>query len=310
MSRFIVYKETVSDSLSGLMWAQNASVFPLPMTWEEALFTIRKSNAVGLLGYQDWRLPARRELFSLVSHETTNPCLPAGHPFANIFPSYYWTSTSCARLPDQAWYIHFGGARVFKGKKQDSYMVWPVRLAVKHMAASGQQSCFNAHGKRISCQGSGQDGEFWLPTPDGKERFLVKDETIDDTRTGLTWLRDANICGQPVTWTAAFDCVRTMNRKGHHGHADWRVPDIHELESLLDLEEHSPALPKNHGFQAVQDFYWSASTSRYETTYAWCLYLQDGALGVGYKSLAQFHLWPVRGGTGPSRREDVSLLAR
>jgi len=55
-----------------------------------------------------------------------------GHPFTNIFTGYYWTSSSCARLPNQAWYIHLGGARVFKGMKYGSYMVWPVRIAENH----------------------------------------------------------------------------------------------------------------------------------------------------------------------------------
>ena len=114
MSRFLLDNETVIDSQTGLMWTKNASLFDLPMNWGEALNTIIELNKSGLHGYQNWKIPNRKELFSLMSHNTINPSLPVGHPFTNVFASYYWTSSTCARLPNQAWYIHLGGARVFK----------------------------------------------------------------------------------------------------------------------------------------------------------------------------------------------------
>jgi hypothetical protein len=61
------------------------------------------------------------------------------------------------------------------------------------------------------------------------------------------------------------------------------------------MGRHSPALPSDHPFNDVQDFYWSFTTSRYDTEYAWTLYLKDGAVGVGFKRFAEFFLWPVTG---------------
>jgi len=299
MNRFEVQNEVVRDKNTGLAWTKNASLSDFPMTWDEALAFIKDLNHSGLYGYNDWKLPNRKELLSVTSHETINPSLPPFHPFENVFNSYYWTSTSCARLPDQAWYIHLGGARVFKGMKYGSYMVWPVRITENYnnspVLQTGQQLCFNGNGVIIDCYNTGQDGQFQSGLSYNKNRFTEKTHFIQDNATGLTWLKDANICKGPVDWKATFDRVLNMNREQQYGYNDWRVPNILELESLTDMGQHSPALPIGHFFLGVQDFYWSSTSSMYDTNYAWVLYMVDGAVGVGHKPLSEFCLWPVRG---------------
>ncbi len=299
MNRFIAENETVTDTQTGLMWVRNASLSDLPMTWDEALNAVKEFNISGLYGYHDWKLPNRKELFSLISHETINPSIPAGHPFTNIFTGYYWTSSSCARLPDQAWYIHFGGARVYKGMKYGSYMVWPVRIAENHNKSrvfqTGQENCFDERGVFIDCHGTGQDGEFQSGLHYNKRRFTENTHCIYDSATDLTWLKSANVDRKTVDWKSASDSVSKMNREGMYGYNDWRVPNIAELESLTDLGMHSPALPAGHPFTDVQDYYWSSTTSMYDPNYAWVLYTVDGAVGVGHKPLSEFYLWPVRG---------------
>ncbi len=296
-TRFKTDNNIVIDEKSGLIWPKNAGLLEFPMTWEEALARVREFNATGLYGYHDWKLPNRRELFSLMSHDEINPSLPKGHPFTNVFHGYFWTSTTCARLPDQAWYIHLGGARVFKGMKYASYMVWPVRVAEKpgsRVFQTGQTSCFNDKGNHVDCQGSGQDGEFQAGIPHHDRRFRQDGECIHDTSTGLIWLKNANVHQRPVDWKTSMDLISQMNREMTHGYDDWRIPGIVELESLIDMDFHSPALPADNGFIDVQNFYWSATTSMYDTEYAWVLYTVDGAVGVGHKPLPEFFLWPVR----------------
>lgn len=299
MDRFIVENETVTDIQTGLMWVKNASLFDFPMSWNEALNTIKEFNLSDPYGYHDWKLPNRKELFSLISHEKINPSIPAGNPFTNIFTGYYWTSSSCARLPNQAWYIHLGGARVYKGMKYGSYMVWPVRVAENHNKSrvfqTGQKNCFDESGVIIDCHNTGQDGEFQSGLHYNKHRFTENAHFIYDDATDLTWLKSANVNKGTVDWKSAFDSVLKMNREWEYGYNDWRVPNIVELESLTDLGRHSPALPADHLFTDVQDFYWSSTTSMYDTNYAWVLYTIDGAIGVGYKPLSEFYLWPVRG---------------
>lgn len=299
MSRFLLDNETVMDNQTGLMWTKNASLLDFPMSWNEALNAVKELNKSGLHGYQNWKIPNRRELFSVMSHDTINPSLPLGHPFTNVFSSYYWTSSTCARLPNQAWYVHLGGARVFKGMKYGSYMVWPVRTVKNDNKSkifqTGQTICFDESGHQTACHNTGQDGEIQAGLTFTKGRFKKLKQTIYDHDTGLTWLRDANAHKDMMDWTSAFDVISKMNKKMACGYNDWRVPNIFELEGLTDMGQHSPALSEGHAFQDVQAFYWSSTTSMYDMNYAWVLYMVDGAVGVGYKSSSEFYLWPVRG---------------
>jgi hypothetical protein len=124
-NRFQVTGDSVKDSLSGLLWKRQASLSEFPLSWKEAAIFVEKLNDSENDAMGGWRLPTRRELFSLVSHQFINPSLPAGHPFTDVFHGYYWTGTTCTRLTDQAWYIHMGGGKVYRGMKHGSYMVWP-----------------------------------------------------------------------------------------------------------------------------------------------------------------------------------------
>jgi hypothetical protein len=299
MDRFQASEDTVLDTGTGLMWTRDAAPAEFPLSWGEALAFIREMNASRFAGHADWKLPHRRELFSLVSHEAINPSLPTDHPFENVFHGYYWTSTTCARLPDQAWYIHLGGARVFKGMKYNAYMVWPVRVAEEGKQSvfqTGQQRCYGERGEEIECRGTGQDAEMQAGTPIAGQRFEAKDGLVYDRLTGLIWLQDANLEGSAVDWQAARDRVDWMNRSRVQGFNDWRLPTIIELELLMDMNHHSPALPSDHPFMRVREYYWSATPSAYDPRYAWVLYTRDGIVGVGYKPLREFYLWPVRGG--------------
>jgi hypothetical protein len=298
MNRFLEQDEVVLDTHRGLIWTKNASLSDFPMTWNEALTFIKELNHSELYGYSDWKLPNRKELFSLISHETINPSLPPAHPFINIFTGYYWTSTSCARLPNQAWYIHLGGARVFKGMKYSSYMMWPVRIADNlntQVFQTGQRNCYDENGDITDCHNTGQDGEFQSGLHCNKPRFIENTNSVYDNATDLTWFKSANCDNDMLDWKSAFDLVEKMNREWKYGYNDWRLPSIVELESLTDMSRHSPALPVDHLFINVQEFYWSSTTSMYDTHYAWVLYMKDGAVGVGYKPLSEFYLWPVRG---------------
>jgi hypothetical protein len=298
MKRFLEQDKAVLDTQTGLIWTKNASLSDFPMTWNEALTFIEELNHSELYGFDDWKLPNRRELFSLMSHEAINPSLPSGHPFVNVFTGYYWTSTSCARLPNQAWYIHLGGARVFKGMKYGSYMVWPVRIS-DHLDSqvfrTGQRNCYNKNGDIVDCHNTGQDGEFQSGLQSNHPRFIEDTYTVYDNATNLIWLKNANYYNDMLDWKSAFDLIEKMNRDYKYEHNDWRLPSIVELECLTDMNQHSPALPVDHLFVNVKEFYWSSTTSMYDINYAWVLYIKDGAIGVGYKPLSEFYLWPVRG---------------
>lgn len=269
--RFAATDTRVRDLLTGLVWMRCAAPAEFPMTWEEAHGFIDQLNRSGAGGCRNWRLPGRRELFSLLSHSRINPALPEGHPFTDVFDGYYWTATPCAGWPRQAWYIHLGGARVFKGMRHGSYMVWPV-CGDRPNASPGPPAGSNGQADRFFSRGSG----------------------ITDRRSGLTWHRNADLADAPLAWTDALEAVRRLNDAEEGFGTPWRLPNIRELESLADTARHSPAIAGHHLFDNIRDFYWSATTSVYDPAYAWTLYTRDGNIGVGFKRNAEFHLWPVR----------------
>jgi len=125
--RFDTQGEVVCDRATGLKWNLNASPDRFPASWPEAFEFVDQLNRSNHHGIGNWRLPFRKELFSLISHHYINPALPDGHPFTGVFPGYYWTASACRRLADQAWYVHLGGGRIYRGMQANYYMVWAVR---------------------------------------------------------------------------------------------------------------------------------------------------------------------------------------
>lgn len=264
-NRFVVQDNVVYDTATGLVWCRQANPGIFPMTCSEAFLFIRKLNRSEHCGIKNWRLPSRKELYTLISYQHINPALPEGHPFMDVFPGYYWTASPCNRLSDQAWYIHLGGGRIYRGMKYGSYLVWPV-------------------------------AGFYEENPDLPNRFQVQHQTARDRITNLSWLIPRGEGQEPVKWEEAFWIINELKAYNVGGYTDWRLPNIRELESLIDLNQHSPALSRDHQFGQVEAGYWSSTTSAYETRYAWVLYPRDGAVGVGYKSLPEFWVWAVRRG--------------
>ncbi len=290
--RFETEENTVIDLLTGLIWSRNANLAEFPLNWQESLDHISKMNRDHLLGYDDWRLPNRRELRSLICHQTKRPALPGYHPFKNVFLNWYWSSTTAAINPSHAWYINMDGGRMFYGGKDQSFMLWPVRGQGNGvLPVTGQIACYNEAGDVIDCVGTGQDSEYSSGSKYFSPRFEVGLNGVADNQSNLCWRQTADLCG-PVYWQEALAEVEKMNQQGDS--ADWRLPNINELESLIDCAKHSPALPSGHPFDSLQDIYWSSTTSLYEPDWAWALYLDKGAVGVGMKKHAKFHVWAVR----------------
>lgn len=98
---------TITDNITSLMWQQDGNYpfngFTTGGTWEQALGYCE--NLV-YAGYSDWRLPNRRELFSIVDFGTTNDPSINKTYFSNT-QYIYWTSTTCALDATYAFLIFF-----------------------------------------------------------------------------------------------------------------------------------------------------------------------------------------------------------
>jgi hypothetical protein len=126
---------TVTDNLTGLMWAKNANSAGSPKTWTEAL---TYCNDLTIDTYTDWRLPNRFELESLLDLAYSNPALSndagtgqwnglAGSSFTGVQLDYYWSSTTGADLTSRALRVGLYPGDVGRGDKGSTNSVWPVR---------------------------------------------------------------------------------------------------------------------------------------------------------------------------------------
>jgi hypothetical protein len=282
----LLENEQVLDRLTDLIWTRVASLGDFPMSWVEALAAVKLMNEESALGHADWRLPSRRELSSLVSYSHHRPALPAGHPFT-VSQTWYWTSTTAVIAPDCAWRVHLEGGRMFYGDKTRDAMVWPVRGESPVLARTGQRGCWDATGSLIDCTATGQDGDLRSGVPWPQPRFALEEDGVRDMLTGLLWARSTDHLGA-CTWEEALLAATRLRDKGR----PWRLPTIRELESLVDAEQHDPALPE-HPFTDIREAYWSSTSSAYAPDWAYCLYLHKGAVGVGFKAKREFHAWFV-----------------
>ncbi|MEO5377074.1 MAG: DUF1566 domain-containing protein [Magnetococcus sp. DMHC-6] len=138
------------------------------------------------------------------------------------------------------------------------------------------------------------------------------DGTITDNLTRLIWLKDADCWPPGQTWNDALNIISNEMNGGTKDctnysqgtYHDWRLPNINELESLINVSRPSttatpalPSLPNGHPFSNLQmSHYWSSTTVFNEKTKAWSVDFSDGKSAITeLKTDAQSHIWPVRG---------------
>ena len=286
--RFEILGENLAlDRLTGLTWPRMATVGDFAMPWAEALAAVARMNEENAFGHIDWRLPNRRELASLISHTHHRPALPADHPFT-VRQAWYWTSTTASIAPAYAWHVHMEGGRMFFGDKARDAMVWPVRGESPLLPRTGQTVCRDVSGMEIACAGTGQDGELLRGAAWPAPRFTMEDGCVRDLLTNLLWRRAMDWRGL-CSWEEALEAARLCRAGGRN----WRLPNIRELESVVDADRHDPALSASHPFTDTREAYWSSTTSGFAPDWAYCLYLHKGAVGVGFKATREFHAWFV-----------------
>jgi hypothetical protein len=155
-----------------------------------------------------------------------------------------------------------------------------------------------------------------------------RDGTITDLNTGLMWeqkIRDIATApgNHDVTrifpWDAVagtiWDWLEQVNTEGGTGLAgfnDWRIPNVKELQSIVDYGTFDPAVDvafnNNPGLLATchvdecsltaSGYYWSSTTGERVTTTAWEVDFFIGIVTGDVKSGAHF-VRAVRGGCLP-----------
>lgn len=122
-------------------------------------------------------------------------------------------------------------------------------------------------------------------------RFTVGDnnETVTDHKTGLVWQRQDD--GVQRQWTESSQYCKDLVLGGK---ANWRVPRIDELETIVDYTRYDHAI--DAAFECRSAYYWSSNTYVFFPDYVWCVKFDSGAANTN-SNTNYYHTRCVR--TGP-----------
>jgi hypothetical protein len=136
---------------------------------------------------------------------------------------------------------------------------------------------------------------------------LLNDGTVKDLNTGLIWevkclcLGGLHNVGDAYRWSAnakdtIWDWLDLVNAEGGTGYAglnDWRIPNVRELQSIVDYGVLFPSIDPALGPTA--GFYWSSTTFATDPPSAWYVGFDTGTTLASAKNGPLF-VRAVRGG--------------
>jgi hypothetical protein len=261
---------TVTDNVTGLMWAQTPNNME-KVTFSEA-FTVAENLTLG--GYDDWRVPTIKELYSLIDFRgVTGMSALDATPYIDTeyfdfeygdeaqgerhIDAQYWSSTEYIGT------TMFGSATTFGVNFADGR----IKGYGREHPQGGELTQF------IRCvRGNPEYGvNSYVDNGDG---------TITDEATGLMWMQldsgDLNAGpagGGGMNWEQALEWAENLE---YGGHDDWRLPNAKELQSIVDyshapLVDGLPAIDPLFSCTPIKDedgndeyaFYWT-STSHFD----------------------------------------------
>ena len=104
------------------------------------------------------------------------------------------------------------------------------------------------------------------------------------------WIKD-NLLG--VDWAPSSE--ETMEFKKAQDYCvkqGGRLPEIEELQSLVDYRKHDPTINEIFADAKTDDWYWSGTDTAWNKNYAWCVGFVSG--GVGGVKVGNNYVRPVR----------------
>lgn len=258
---------TITDKVTGLMWQKSPDTngdgeikADDKMTYEEAL---EGADDFSLAGYNDWRLPAIKELYSLILFSGMDPSGYNGNDTEGLIPfidtDYF----------DFAYGDTDAGERIIDAQYASS---------TKYVD-EGQNLLFGVNFADGRIKGYGlihpQIGEktFFVQYVRGEEyginHFVDNGNgTITDEATGLMWMQTDS--GHGMNWEEALAYADSQR---YAEYDDWRLPNVKELQSIVDYTR-SPGTSNSaaidpvfecsvitgEGVQEDYPFYWTSTT--------------------------------------------------
>jgi len=236
---------TVHDDVTGLTWVRKPDLngdgtidVDDKRSWADAMAYPAILNAANFGGYNDWRLPTIKELYSLMDFRGLDPSGYSGTDTSGLKPFI-----DTAHF-DFAYGDASAGERIIDSQ-------WATTTNYVSTTMNGDETMFGVNfadgrikGYPIADPRTGSDKLFYVRCVRGNSDYGINhfvdngDGTITDTATGLIWSQDDSGIG--MNWQDALAWVQTKNAAHYLGHDDWRMPNVKELQSLLDYTR-SPA---------------------------------------------------------------------
>ena len=100
--------------------------------------------------------------------------------------------------------------------------------------------------------------------------------TIDS----LEWQDNLEAKTTKLTWKDAKLYCQNLELAGYN---DWRLPNIKELQSIVNVSRYNPAIKRDFKNVTSRD-YWSSSQYVFDAEDVWCVFFNSGNARNGTKS--------------------------
>ena len=174
--------DVIVDRVTGLEWQRALSAEQF--SWSDAL---AYCDALVLAGYEDWRLPSRIELVSIVDFTRSYPAVDSD-VFSAAPTSTFWTASPVAGVPNIAKNVNMEFGSVYY---DDVSTPWGCGVSGRSRSTRMPSFSRNITAISVLAVGALVVGDLGRDThaeaPAG--RYVVTDETVVDTITKLTWQR-------------------------------------------------------------------------------------------------------------------------
>lgn len=250
---------TITDLTTSLMWQKGFT----SMSWQDAQ---EQASNVATGGYHDWRVPTTKELYSLINFAGNQ-----GHasPSAKIAPAdavpFIDTTFFDFEYPNDRRYID---AQYVTCTVSAANIIDDVEAFYSVNFADGRIKGYptgrdSGHNRNLYVRYVRGNPEY------GQNRLIDNsDGTISDVATGLMWSSIDSL--KAMSWKEGLTYAENLNFAGY---GDWRMPNIKELQSIVDYN-HGPdatgkaaispqfdtTIIKNEAGELDYPFFWSSTS--------------------------------------------------
>lgn len=150
---------------------------------------------------------------------------------------------------------------------------------------------------QIFSHAAGDDGAYKNGVAWPDPRFTDHGNgTVTDNLTGLMWTKDSTSNDRSIcNLVKRSEYAACLNSNAYLGYNDWRISNVREIERLVDISNHGPALPARHPFNITTNAYIHSSSANTSLALSTIEFSSGGSNTHGAYIVANdLNIWPVR----------------